>query len=132
MIKSLATTMAAFTLALAPIASADQTYELRVYTAAEGKLDELHARFANHTIALFEKHGMTVVGFWTPTDEEGAKNTLVYLLAYPDAEARGTMWRAFATDPDWQAAYAKSRENGPLISNVESTMMAPTAYSGMK
>src|SRR5437764_13859278 len=63
-------------------------FEMRTYTAADGKLDALHARFRDHTNALFLKHGMTVIGYWTPTDGEKAKNTLVYILAYPDREAR--------------------------------------------
>ena len=79
--------------ALAPSASAadPRAFELRTYTAADGKLDALNTRFREHTIALFEKHGMQVVGFWTPTGD-GAENTLVYLLAYTSANGTG-LWR---------------------------------------
>src|SRR5262249_9409013 len=80
-------------------------YELRTYTAAPGKLEELHKRFRDHTMKLFKKHGMEVVGFWGPTDKEkGSENTLVYVLAFPSREARDKAWKAFQADPDWQKA----------------------------
>jgi hypothetical protein len=110
----------------------DRAFELRVYTAEEGKLEDLHRRFREHTIGLFEKHGMTVVAFWTPTDEERAENTLIYVLAYPSAEARQQSWRAFANDPEWKRVYEESHRNGPLVAKVESTMMAPTDYSPVR
>src|SRR5437667_366337 len=79
--------LAAAALAVAPaVHAADNSarvYELRSYTAAPGKLDNVNARFRDHTCKLFEKHGMTNVGYWTPTkDQKGADNTLVYLLAH--------------------------------------------------
>ncbi|HVS15385.1 MAG TPA: NIPSNAP family protein [Thermoanaerobaculia bacterium] len=107
-------------------------FELRVYTAEEGKLEDLQRRFREHTVRLFEKHGMTVVAFWTPTDEERAKDTLIYVLSYPSAEARQESWRAFASDPEWQRVYQESHANGPLVAKVESTMMTPTDYSPMR
>jgi len=110
----------------------DRAYELRVYTAAEGKLDDLHRRFREHTIGLFEKHGMTVVAFWTPTDAERASNTLIYVLSYPSAEARATAWKAFAEDPEWRRVYQESHKDGPLVEKVESTMMKPTDYSPLR
>ncbi len=71
-----------------PTASGNRFFELRTYTAAEGKLEALHARFRDHTNALFVKHGVTLIGFWTPADEPRSKNTLIYILAYPDRESR--------------------------------------------
>ena len=123
-------------LAAQPFATADHhggggVYELRTYTTHEGKLPNLHARFKNHTLALFEKHGMTVVGFWTPK-EDGADNTLVYLLAYPSHEARSEAWKAFIDDPEWKGVYAESQKDGRLVAKVESKMLAPTDYSPMK
>lgn len=109
--------------------AADRAYELRIYTAAEGKLEDLHRRFREHTVGLFQKHGMTVVGFWTPTDGEKAGNTLVYLLSYPSAEERAKSWQAFMDDPEWKRVYAESHKNGPLVAKVESTMLSPTDYS---
>ena len=114
-------------------AAADQrAFELRTYTAAEGKLDALNARFREHTIELFKKHGMEVIGFWTPTGEKATPNTLVYLLAYPSQQARETMWKAFMDDPEWKKVYAESQKDGSLVTKVESTMLGPTDYSPMK
>src|SRR4051812_49799096 len=81
-------------------------YELRVYTAAPGKLDALNARFRDHTVKLFEKHGMTNVGYWLPIDNKD--NKLVYLLSFPNMEARTRAFAAFGADPDWQKASRES------------------------
>jgi hypothetical protein len=102
-------------------------YELRVYQAPEGKLDDLNARFRNHTLKLFEKHGMTNLGYWVPLDNPDRK--LYYVLSYPDREAREKSWKAFMADPDWQAAHRASEVNGRLVEKVESTFLSPTAYS---
>lgn len=72
-----------------------KVYELRVYHANPGKLDALNARFRDHTCVLFKKHGMELVGFWTPAEGEGAKNTLYYILAFPSAEAQKKSWQEF-------------------------------------
>ncbi|MBL8172074.1 MAG: NIPSNAP family protein [Acidobacteria bacterium] len=108
-------------------------YELRTYIAAPGKLEELHARFRNHTLKLFKKHGMEVVGFWGPTDKEkGSENTLIYVLAYPNREARDAAWKAFAADPEWQAARKESEKNGKLTDKVDSVIMGSTDYAPVK
>src|SRR5687768_17479202 len=91
------------------IARDSRFFEMRTYYAAPGKLEALHARFRNHTNGLFKKHGITLVGYWVPTDKDkGADNTLVYILAYPSREAREKSWQAFVDDPDWKAAKAAS------------------------
>lgn len=102
-------------------------YELRVYTAGPGKLDALNARFRDHTCKLFEKHGMTNVGYWTPLDNPDQK--LYYILSYPDRDARKKSWAAFMTDPEWLAAYRASEKDGRLAVKVESTMLHATDYS---
>lgn len=102
-------------------------FELRTYHANEGKLDALHARFRDHTVALFEKHGMTNLIYWTPVENEG--NQLVYLLGYPSRAARDASWKAFRDDPDWQAAYQESTAGGKLIARVESLFLEATDYS---
>jgi hypothetical protein len=102
-------------------------YEMRIYYAAPGKLDELHARFRNHTCKLFEKHGMVNIGYWVPL--ENAENKLVYVLAYPSREAREKSWKAFMADPDWQKASKESEKNGKLVAKVESFFMEETDYS---
>ena len=111
---------------------AERVFELRTYTTHDGKMPELHKRFREHTNRLFEKHGMTIVGFWTPVEGPDAANTLVYLLAYPSREAREASWQAFRDDPDWQAAYKASHANGPLVNKVDSKILAPTDYSPLK
>ena len=115
------------------LASDSRCFELRTYTAAPGKLEALHARFRDHTNALFVKHGMTVVGYWVPSDaDKGAANTLVYLLAYPDRAAREKAWSAFGSDPDWNAARKASEVDGKLTEKVESVFLTATDYSPLK
>ena len=104
-------------------------FELRIYTTHEGKLDALHKRFREHTNRLFVKHGMELVGYWTPTDGDEAENTLVYLLAYKDRATRDKAWDAFKNDPDWQAAFKESHKDGPIVKKVESKFLSPTDYS---
>ncbi len=107
-------------------------FEMRTYHAAPGKMPALHARFREHTIKLFEKHGMTVMGFWSPADPDEADKTLVYLLAYPSREAREASWKAFQEDPDWKAAKAASERDGKLVDRVESVYLNPTDYSPLQ
>jgi hypothetical protein len=104
-----------------------RVYEMRVYYAAEGKLDALHARFRDHTTKLFEKHGMTNVGYWVPLENPDRK--LVYFLAYPSREAREKAWKAFLADPNWKAAQKASEVNGRLVAKVESVFLSATDYS---
>ena len=104
-----------------------RVFEMRTYFSPAGKLDDLHARFRDHTTKLFAKHGMTNVGYWVPV--ENAENKLVYVLAYPSREARETSWKAFMADPDWQAAYKASEVKGKLVEKVEQRFMAATDFS---
>ena len=124
----------AITAATAPDASAaDRVFELRTYTASPGKLDALNARFRDHTIALFKKHGMEVVGFWEPTDKEaGAGEKLIYLLAHPSREAAQANWKAFREDPEWVKVKAESEVGGVLPAKIESVFLAGTDYSPLK
>ncbi len=110
------------------VASAD-VYEMRTYTTNEGKLDALHARFRDHTMKLFEKHGIENVGYWTPVDEERSKDTLIYIIKHKDRDAAKRSWANFMQDPDWQSAYQASIETGRLVSKVESVYMDQTDYS---
>jgi hypothetical protein len=106
-----------------------QLYELRTYHTNPGKLADLHDRFREHTNHLFVKHGMKLIGYWTPADED---NKLVYLLSFDSAEARDKAWEAFRNDPEWKAAYAASREDGPIVDKVESSLMYATDYSPIR
>lgn len=102
-------------------------YELRIYDAKPGKFDALNARFRDHTLKLFAKHGMTSVAYWS---EEGSANgRLVYVLAYSSREAREASWTAFRADPEWQAAKSASEANGELVEKVTSSFLKMTDYS---
>jgi len=107
----------------------DQIFELRTYTTPDGKLPNLHARFRDHTMKLFAKHGMTNVVYLTPKDQP---NTLVYLLSHPSQAARDAAFDAFRKDPEWLKVKAETEANGPIVEKVESVMMVPTDYSPMK
>lgn len=108
----------------------DHVYELRIYTAAEGRLDRLHARFRDHTCDLFEKHGMHNIGYWVPTSGPTAENTLIYFIAHDSREAATASWQAFIDDPDWQAARAASEPDGSLLAErPESVYMELTSWS---
>ena len=101
-------------------------FELRTYTLAQGSSgDVLHARFRERTIALFRKHGMTVIGFWQPV---ARLDQLVYILAYRDAAARDSAWLAFNTDPEW----VKTRAEMRVSVDVENSFMVATDYSPLK
>lgn len=115
-----------------PAAAADRAYELRTYTAEDGRLEALHKRFRDHTVKLFEKHGMTVVGFWVPSSGETAANTLVYLLSYPSEQARAESWKAFGADPEWKKVSEESQRDGKMLKKVESVMLKPTDYSPLR
>ena len=108
-------------------------FEMRTYHAAPGKLDALNTRFREHTVALFKKHGMESIGYWTPVGEgEEKPDTLVYVLGYPSKEASEASWKAFRADPVWIKAKAESEVNGPLVEKVDSLYLNPTDYSPIK
>ena len=116
----------------APVVQPVQVFELRTYTAAEGKYDDLLARFRDHTLRIFEKHGMTIVGYWTPQDEPLAENTLIYVLAHASREAANESWSNFGSDPEWQRVAEESRRDGRLIVNLERIFLDPTDFSPMR
>jgi NIPSNAP len=109
--------------------SATIVYELRIYHAYEGKLDDLLRRFRDHTTKLFEKHGIKNVAYWTPTDDPLKGKTLVYILAHPSREAATANWKAFQNDPDWQSVRDKSEANGKLVEKIDSTYLVMTDFS---
>ena len=104
-------------------------FEMRTYHANPGKMDALNKRFRDHTNRLFIKHGIDLVGYWEPVDQ---KDTLIYILAYPNKEARDTSWKAFQSDPDWIKAKADSEKDGVLVNKVDQVFMTPTDYSPIK
>jgi hypothetical protein len=109
--------------------SSQKVFEMRTYTAYDGKLDDLHSRFSDHTIRLFEKHGMTSVGYWVPRDEDLSENTLIVLIYHESPEAVESNWESFRDDPEWQQVYDESHADGPLVSNVDRLFMDATPYS---
>jgi hypothetical protein len=115
----------------APVAHAQapRVFELRTYTPAEGKLDALHARFRNHTLRIFQRHGMNNIWYGKPMDAPLSQTTLIYLLAHQSRDAAAKSWASFRADPEWQAV---ARESGVGTVKVESVFLEPTDYSPMK
>jgi len=107
-------------------ADAGMLYELRTYHTNDGKLEALHERFRNHTMGLFEKHGMKNIAYWTPVDQS---NTLIYIVAHKDRDAAATSWQAFVADPEWQKVYQASIAEGALVNKIDSVFMTKTDYS---
>ena len=104
-------------------------YELRTYTAADGKLDALKARFKDHTLRIFKKHGMESIGYWVPEDPALSKNTLIYILKHPSREEGEKHWTDFQNDPEWKKARDASEEDGKIVAKVERQYMTLTDYS---
>jgi len=113
--------------AMKNVAKDSRCFELRTYTVKEGSgnIDVLHARFREHTNALFKKHGMTIVGFWQPVAKP---DQLIYILAYKDAAARDAEWAAFQADPEWQKVRAQMAVNV----QVDNVFMVATDYGMIK
>ena len=104
-------------------------YELRVYHAYPGKLQNLLARFRDHTMKIFEKHGIKNVAYWTALDEPAKSTMLYYILQHPSREAAAANWKAFQDDPEWKSVKEQSEANGKLVENVESTFLTLTDFS---
>jgi hypothetical protein len=107
-------------------------FEIRTYTTESNKLEALNTRFRDHTTKLFEKHGMTNIGYWTPTDGDRSKDTLIYVLAHASREAADKSWQDFRSDPAWLKARGESEAAGPIVKKVESVFVTPTDYSPLK
>jgi hypothetical protein len=106
-------------------------YELRIYQCIPGRLPALLKRFENHTLKLFEKHGVRQAGFWTVLIGEG-NNDLHYLLAWESLAEREQKWSAFQADPDWHKVRDESEKDGLIIANIKSAFLRPTAFSAVK
>jgi hypothetical protein len=105
------------------VAVASRVVEIRRYTAVPGRLADIERRFADHTIALFARHGMENCGYWT--EPFGHSQRLVYLLGYESLAQRESSWAAFGKDPDWRAAWAASEANGPLVREHSARILKP-------
>ena len=118
--------------AYAAAPASPELYELRIYTAAPGKTDALHARFRDHTLRFFEKHGIRSVGYWSGADE-AQRDKLYYLVAYPGRQAREErLVNGIAKDPEFLRAVAESEREGKLMTGAESILLTPTDYSPMR
>jgi hypothetical protein len=105
-------------------------FELRIYHAAEGRGEDMLARFRDHTLDLFARHGMGNVGYWVPVEgAAGAGATLYYVLSFPDREAHGNSWEAFLADPEWLEVKAATEAKGKIVDRIESFLMSPTDFS---
>ena len=102
-------------------------YEMRIYYCHPGRLDALISRFTNHTTKIFEKHGMTNVGYWIPNNN--TENALYYILSYPSQVARDSSWKQFGRDPEWKEVAKKSEESGKIVAKVTSIFMQATDFS---
>jgi hypothetical protein len=110
----------------------NRVFELRTYTCYDGKLYALKARFRDHTIEIFKRHGMESVGYWVPQDPEKSKNTLIYILAHPSLDAAKKNWTEFRDDPEWKKVSAESEANGKIVQHVDSVFMDPAGFSPLK
>ncbi len=109
----------------------DDVFELRIYKAAEGKLGKLDARFRDHTIGIFNRHGMKSVAYWHPTDEPDSKDTLIYIIKHDSRDAAKKSWPAFLADPEWKKA-ARESGVGRLAKPPAATYMKATDYSAIR
>jgi hypothetical protein len=106
-------------------------YELRIYHAVSGRMPDLLKRFDNHTLKIWERHGIKQAGFWT-TMIGGSSQVLYYLLAWESLADREKKWGVFLTDPEWLETRAKTEANGPIVERVTNEILAPTSFSSVK
>ena len=118
----------------APVANAasNRVYELRTYYTLPGRLPALQARFRNHTLKIFEKHGMKNVGYWVPQDAPKSENTLIYVISHASREQAKANWAAFSADPEWKKISEESQKDGKIVEKVESVFVDATDYSPIR
>jgi hypothetical protein len=111
-----------------------RVFELRTYTCNPGKLEALKARFRDHTIRIFQRHGMESIGYWVPQDEEkGKSTTLIYIIAHASREQATKNWAEFRADPEWQKVSADSEKDGKILAkSPDSVFMDPADFSKIK
>ena len=109
---------------MAPIYRQDMVYELRIYHIVPGRMDDIEARFRDHTFELFERHAIDVVGFWRKRDAD----ELIYVCRYPDADAMQASWSSFRADPEWQEVKRRTEAKGPIVRKVESEILDESVW----
>lgn len=107
-------------------------YELRLYHAHEGKMDALKARFGDHTDAIFRRHNMKSIGYWSPEDAPDSQNLFIYILEHPSRQEAEKNWAAFQADPEWQKVKAESEAHGALVDHIDRYFMDPTSFSALR
>jgi hypothetical protein len=111
--------------------SPHHVYELRLYHLKEGKMDALRERFGNYTDAIFKRHNMKSIGYWSPQDAPSSQNLFVYILEHPSRQEGEKNWAAFQADPEWKKVKAESEVNGPLVDHIDRYFMNPTSFSAL-
>ena len=106
-------------------------HEFRIYHSVPGRLPALLARFENHTLRIWEKHGIRQAGFWTTLIGKSHRQ-LTYMLAWDSLAERETRWTAFVADPEWLAVTAESEKDGQLVENISSELLVPTNFSSVR
>ena len=109
-----------------------RVFEIRTYYTLPGRLEALQTRFRDHTRRIFEKHGMTNVGYWVPQDNPGHENTLIYIISHASREQAKANWAAFVADPEWKKVPEDSQKDGKIIDRIESVFMDATDYSPIR
>jgi len=109
-----------------------RVFEIRTYHTFPGRLDALHKRFREHTMEIFQRHGMTNVAYWTPQDSPDKDNTLIYVISHASREAAKKNWAEFGADPEWKTVSAASEADGKIVEKVESVFVDATDYSPLK
>ena len=113
-------------------AQSSRVFELRIYHTFPGRLPALQTRFREHTIAIFNRHHMTSIGYWVPQDDPQKDNTLIYIIAHESRDAAKKNWAEFGADPEWQQVSKASEADGKIVEKVESTYMDAASYSPLK
>ena len=111
-----------------------RVFELRTYTAPDGKLENLKSRFRDHTVRIFQRHGMKSLGYWVPADAPKSQNTLIYILQHESRAAATKSWDDFRKDPEWIKVAAETQKNGRIVveNGVVSVFMSATDFSAIK
>ncbi|MEJ1238076.1 NIPSNAP family protein [Chryseolinea sp. T2] len=115
-----------------PGSGKNRVFELRTYTCLPGRLPNLITRFKDHTVKLFEKHGMENIVYFTTVEKDGSQPKLVYLLAHKSKDDAKKSWDAFRSDPVWVEARDASEKDGKIVEKVESVYLTPTGFSKIK
>src|SRR5262245_8780719 len=104
-------------------AYANRVYELRMYHVNPGRMQALVSRFRDQTRPIFDRHGISSVGYWVPQDSPAKDNLFVYVVSHPSREAAAKNWKAFADDPQWQKVFKETEASGKMVDHIDSTFM---------